>query len=199
MATQAYNPSKDLREAAAMGDAFKDYVLEKPLYGTIGAGGFGSTLPRLTIGAFMLRLRRLHHFSAQLTAAQQATLQRTDEQFQAVARDWGVQFEGKLLYEANSRLDAMREFFRECLESPQLCASAYRAEAQRRTIIQEALRLIEDHGLDDDALLTKVKDRDGQLRSFVETADFLWTAELEPVYPPDEFWWLYAAPPESDN
>jgi len=199
MATQAFNLAKDLREAAAMGEAFKDYVREKPLYGTIGGGGFGSTMPRLTIGAFMLRLRRLHHLSDQLTDSQQAALQRIDAQFQAVESEWRVHFEEKLVHEAHSRLDAMREFFRECMENRQLCASAYGVEAQRRTLIQEVVRLIEDHGLDDDDLQNKIKDRDGQLRGFVEPVDFLWAVELQPVYPADEFWWLYAAPPETDN
>jgi|GEM_PF-191027 len=201
MTQQNYDLAKELGEASAMGENFSDYIRQNELYGNVGGGGFfgGGAMPRLTVGAFQLRLRRLRALEAQLLSSQRADLEKVEMQFDHVRSEWRVHFEKKIVREANSRLDAMREFFRECQESGRLCASAYPAEAQRRTITQEVLYLVEAHGLDDDDLIRKTKDRDGNLRGFVEPAEFLFADILKPVYPEAEFWWLYHAPPEVDR
>lgn len=201
MLQQHYDLAKDLREASAMGENFSDYIREKELYGNVGHGGFFSSgsMPRLTVGVFAMRLRRLRLLEEQLLPNQLSELEQAEEHFEQVQTEWRVHFEKKIVREANSRLDAMREYFRECRESARMCASAYPAEAQRRTIIQEVLYLVEAHGLDDDELVRKIKDRDGNLRGIVEPTDFLWAEVLKPVYPQDGFWWLYHAPPEIDR
>jgi hypothetical protein len=51
---------RDLNEARDMANGLADYVRGDQLYGSVGGGLFGSgNKPALTVGALLLRLRRL--------------------------------------------------------------------------------------------------------------------------------------------
>lgn len=189
-----YEIEKDLREVATLADNLEAYVRGRELYGN--AGGMFGNLPSLTLGAVLLRLRRLHALRGQLTDAQRATLERAQIQYQHVKREWRVHWEEKALREAHSRLDAMRAFFQECAQSARACAGNYLPEVLRRTIVQELLDELESAKVLDADLDAKCKQTDSKLRGYVRTSTFIWADTLQKIYPQDDFWWLYHRPPQ---
>lgn len=195
-----YRIDRDLSEARKMADALDEYIRGSELYGGAGGGLFGSgDMPALTVGALVMRLRRLEALRDKLSPSQQAELAEAGKKHRRVQKEWTLHYEGKVLKEAASRLEAMRTFFQECKENPRLCRANYLPELLRRTIVQELLRVIEAQRIDGSALTEKLHLADIGLRGVVEKAAFQWDGVLQPVYPADEFWWLYHAPPASDE
>lgn len=193
-----YKLDRDLKEAETMAGALEEYVRGSELYGN-ASGGIFANMPSLTVGALLMRLRRLDAMRGQLTPKQTETLNFALRKQQSVQSEWRVHYEEKLVHEANSRLDAMRGFFRECAESNRLCASVYNPEVLRRTIVQEVLRALAVFNIEDETLTEKQRNTDSTLRGFVKPWRFLWDEVLLPVYPKDEFWWLYNKPPHPDD
>jgi uncharacterized membrane-anchored protein YhcB (DUF1043 family) len=197
MSEQKLDLESDLREAREMAEGLEEYLRGSEVYGSLGGGLFGSgSKPALTIGALLLRLRRLNALRDQLTPAQQSALDGVQHQHDTVRKEWTRHYAEKLVREANSRLDAMRTYFEECRENPRLCASAYLPEAMRRTIVQEIAAFMNANGMPSEELRTKIAGADGKLRSVAKPTDFVWAAALMPVYPKSDFWWLYARPPQ---
>ena len=190
MTEARYNIERDLSEAKTMADNLLPYVYENELYGNIGGG----STPKLTIGGLLLRLHRLHTLADRLNANQKATLERIDAQHEEVRREWSIHYHEKLKQEAFSRLKVIEAFFVECEDDPRACSNNYQPEANRRTIVQN---IVEALGSSDGSadVAQAAKKIDARLRRFTEPSDFVWSSELQPAYPPDKYWWLYAKPP----
>lgn len=196
MSEQKYAIEQDIKELEAMVQALVPYVYEDQLYGKVGGGGLfsGGTMPSLTLGALLMRIRRLRASDDQLTDDQRSRLDAVELQHEAVRKEWRAHYEGKLLKEANSRLDAMRTFFQECDDDPRTCANIYLPEALRRTIVQEILLVLPTLNLKSAELDSKVRRTDSSLRRYAQASEFIWSSILQPVYPKDTFWWLYSKP-----
>ena len=76
MSEQIFSADTDLKEAQAMTNALEGYLLGDELYGRVGSGGLfgGGKMPALTIGALLLRLRRLRVLADRLTPQQRSML-----------------------------------------------------------------------------------------------------------------------------
>lgn len=193
-----YSIDRDLKEIAKMGETLKHYVLSDTLYMSVDGGLFSSkNMPQLTIGAFLLRLRRLTEFRNEMSGVQQAILDKAVVQHNEVRKEWTVHYEQKMAREALSRLKAMAEFFRECRESIKTCSGAYLIEALRRTIIEELVMALDEQGAESQNVNSTVHHTDNELRTWVMAGDFIWSEKLAAVYPKESFWWLYGRP-ESD-
>lgn len=188
-----YSLEKDLKELDKLTDSLEDYVRGKELYGNAGSAFF-SQLPALTLGAVLMRHYRLNALRHKLNDTQRTTLHQAGLRIDSVTGTWRVHTEEKLLWEANSRLDAMRPFFQECQSSPRQCVANYPTEASRRTIIQHVLDALERMGIESSDVIRKRKESDGLLRSMVVPCAFIWAEVLGTVYSPTEYWWLYHQP-----
>lgn len=196
MSTTKYTLTRDLEEAKALADNLLPYVYGEELYGSIG-GKFGSSsMPSLTIGALLLRLRRLHALEASLTDTQKALLASIDAQNESVHSEWTQHYNSKLVAEANSRLKVIERYFDECTDDPRTCANNYLPEALRRTIVEDILATLERYNASTPELERAAKSIDSGLRRFVQPAEFIWAKELQPTYPQNVYWWLYALPPK---
>jgi hypothetical protein len=193
--SKSYAIDRDLQELAKMGDALAKYIPSDTLYMSVSGGFFSaSTMPQLTIGAFLMRARRLTHLCQQLTPTQQATLDHAIAQHDDVRKEWAVHYEKKAVREGLSRLKSMTEFFRECRDSLKLCANSYGTEALRRTIVQELLIAMSDYGYDTSEIIAQTRTTDGELRRWITESGFFWDSQLQAIYPRDTFWWLYGQP-----
>jgi len=200
MSTSPYDIDRDLREAKALADGLIPYLYESALYGSVRTGLFGGgNMPALTIGAVLLRLRRLRALADRLSAPQREQLSAIERTHDNARAEWRQHYGDKLNQEALSRLKAMATFFDECEETPRQCAGIYPPEVLRRTIVQEIKRALEESGTVSEELTKELRRVDGKLRRFAQPAPFLWHPNLEAVYPPTEFWWLYAHPPIGDR
>lgn len=194
-----YQLETDLKEAAAMANHLEDYVRGDQLYGKAG-NSFFSSMPSLTVGALLMRLRRLDALRGQLKGRGEKQLEQTVEAWTDVREEWTHHYEQKMLREAHSRIDAMKAFFQECSKNMSQCAAIYRPELLRRTIVQELLREMDAMNTEkDDALDRDIKAADSKLRTFLRPDTFQWSEMLQPIYPQNEFWWLYQKPPQMDD
>ena len=195
MGEQNYNIEQDLYEAEAMAAALEPYIYEDKIYHNLGGRGlFKRALPNMTLGAFILRLRRLRALELKLSGEQSQRLRAIEARHEAVREEWRVHYEKKLIAEAISRLNAMRTFFEECAEKPQQCRNIYMPEAFRRTVVQELVAVAEDMDIESAELRQKLGYTDIQLQGLLHPDDFIWAEILEDVYPREVFWWLYARP-----
>lgn len=185
MGEQNYSIDSDLKEAQAMTAALTPYIYEEELYGKIGA-----SMPRLTLGAILLRLHRLQALRGQMNAEQSALLDQIQAQNDNARSEWGSHYVKKLEQEIGARTRDMQAYLKECREDPKLCAGSYMPEALRRTMIQEILNVSPNS----DARM-KVKEVDSGLRRVARNADFIWSEMLRPAYPKETYWWLYSRPP----
>ncbi|MBC8099431.1 MAG: hypothetical protein H7Y11_08305, partial [Armatimonadetes bacterium] len=134
---------------------------------------------------------------AELTDKQREQLATLTRQHDAVRQEWRHHYEGKLVWEANSRLDAMAHFFEECAQDPKLCARVYLPEVLRRTTVAEILPALEALTTDITDIKRKAQRTDARLRRVIQPATFVWSSALQPAYPQADFWWMYARPPQA--
>jgi hypothetical protein len=194
-----YSIDQDLREAKAMTESLTRYVQGDQLYGTVGGGGFfsGGRMPSMTVGALIMRLRRLRALQDTMTEEQRQQFAEIEQQHEAVRKEWRYHYEQKMIWEANSRLDAMKTFFEECSSDPKLCARVYGPEVLRRTTVEEILIAMKELNIEDEELTKKARGTDSRLRRFTQPSSFVWAKEMQPAYPQSEFWWMYSRPPEN--
>ncbi len=192
-----YNLEQDLNEAAKMAEGLETYVLGDQVYGSVGGGFFtGGAMPSLTIGALLMRARRLRALEEELNATQRAELDGVEAEIERVHKEWALHFSQKIEREASSRLKAMGYFFDEMRDDPKTGANAYLPEALRRTIIKELDLAMQAYGIDRGDLPQRLNSTDSALRRYTEPSSFIWSAALEPVYPKNDYWWLYVRPPK---
>ena len=189
-----FDLERDLTQLERMTENLTDYLLGAALYMPVGGYFRASTMPQLTLGALLLRRRRLLELRSSLKRSQAARLDAALRLHDTAQADWTVHYEKKLKQEAPARLKLMRAFFADCRESPRDCAAAYPVEALRRTLVQEILLATDEFGYDGGELAAPVQQTDLALRRFLHAGDFIWSPRLEPVYPRDGFWWLYGSP-----
>lgn len=192
-----YKIKADIKEAKTMADELGDYVRGDQLYGNTG-GSFFSNMPGLTVGALLMRLRRLDTLRDSLSDSQNRDLDIAITAWEKARDEWRLHYEQKMIRELDSRLDSMQTFFKECAESSVNCRNNYRPEILKRTIIQELLREMNQLNVEAD-VQAKVELVDGKFHSYMRPDEFQWSDELQAVYPQNEFWWLYQKPPQDDN
>lgn len=193
-----YSLARDLDELERMVERLGDYLLGNEMYLSIGGGVFrGLSRPQMTIGALLLRRRRLSHLRARLKRADGMRLDAALLEHDDLQREWTLHYEQKLLREVPMRLRVMAAFFRECSENPRDCGGAYPVEALRRTIVGEILMAMTEFGYEKKEMTAAARPADQALRRLLHAGDFIWSPILEPVYPRETFWWLYGRPDDS--
>ena len=188
----AYSLARDLAELEHMLERLNEYVLGDRLYLPFAANfARRSTAPQLTLGALLLRRRRLRQLRPSASSDQQLRLDAALARHHAVQNEWTLHYENKLKEEVPARLKQMGSFFHECQENPTGCAAAYPQAALRRTIVQEILLAMDEFGYDKRVLTASVERTDIALRRLLQADAFIWSAALRPLYPRRDFWWLY--------
>ncbi len=190
----SYKFSRDINQSVKMAEVLEDYVRGNQLYGY--AAGLFSTMPSMTVGALLLRLRRLDMLRHHLKDYQSKKLDQTIDRYMQVRTDWAYHYTGKAQEEAHSRIDAMKAFFYECSDNIRNCIGIYKPEMMRRTIVQELILELDALGIQDPDLQQKIDDTDAKLRKVTEKSAFQWAPILKPAYDPKAFWWLYYSPPD---
>lgn len=193
-----YSLARDLDEFEQMVERLEDYLLGDAMYLPLGGGFFhASSTPQLTLGALLLRRRRLCHLRAKLKRVDAVRLDAALAQHGRLQQEWTLHYNKKLRQEVPLRLRVMGGFFRECSENPRDCASAYPVEALRRSLIQEIMLAMAEFGYDKGNLRAAVRPADQALRRILHAGEFIWSPVLEEIYPRTMFWWLYGSPDSS--
>jgi len=189
---QDYSIDQDLKEAETMVKNFASYLRGSELYGSATGGFFNfGSMPSLTVGALVMRLRRLEALRDQMTPDQQRRLDAVRQQHDAIRKEWHAHYEKKVLREVDSRLNSIGQYFQDENKS------AYAPEELRRTIVQELLGVMDDLNLVSEDIDNKLRFIDNRLGGIaLMHSDFAWDPMLEPVYPKNDYWWLYRRPRE---
>ena len=174
-----YSLARDLDEFERMVERLGDYLLGDAMYLPVGGGFFrGASTPQLTLGALLLRRRRLSHLRAKLKRADGFRLDDALARHDKLQREWTLHYEKKLQREVPMRLKVMAGFFRECSENPRDCAGAYPIEALRRTIVQEILISMDEFGYDKREVAAAIRPADQALRRILRAGEFIWSPPI---------------------
>jgi hypothetical protein len=191
--TLHYDIENDLNEAISMAEGLEEYLKSDQVYGYSSKGMF-DRMPRLTIGALQLRLRRLNALRSRLSDTQKSALNDTDKIVRDVQTEWREHYVRKLLKEIDVRVSGIQSYYNECLGDPELCYDNYDQEIEHRTLVQELFRVKASLKVPDDRNDKRIQEMDAALHSITEPASFQWDMALKSVYPDYEYWWLYSEP-----
>jgi hypothetical protein len=175
---------KDLLVLKSMTADLEAYLLAETLFWQMGGP---SDFPALSLGGYWLARTRLESLPGQ-QPERDALNQRGD----TILAKWAVAAENKAARELRSRLNLWRAYLEECRDAPRACAERYRNDVAQR--VMAALLLRRFPRLADSAEAQRLPPLDAQLRARFKPGAFVWSAELMPAFPPDEFWFLYGQP-----
>ncbi len=185
-----FDLDRDVRTVEAMAARLVPYVYEDEIYGQMPGD-----LPKLTFGGLLMRLHRLSVIANNLLSPQQqATLHKAQEELDKVRKEWPTAYEKKLARELRMRITAVEQFIAECGESVRACAENYPSGIEKRVIAEHLKSEAESRNALPTELKSALSSADAKLRRYVKAGEFIWDERLEPAYPQDKFWFLYAAP-----
>jgi len=181
----------DLRILEAMAAEMDDYLRDGNLFWPLG----DSTLPRLTLGGYLMRQHRLLALRRQLSAADRQRLDAAEAQFEQALVEKVVVFETKAHEEIRARLRQWNEYLKE-LRDPSLAAGDYYSSAvETRAMLAALLNKLESPPYRlDRRVLNELASFDRVLANFWEAGEFIWPEEWEDAYPRQRYWWLYGRP-----
>ncbi len=189
MSRAHYDPAADLAACQAMGEEFDAYLKSDVLYWQMSANRpGGSGLPKLTIGGFLERVRRLR--AAPLTPQQSAIRDRAVHQFEQARDAHPASYTAHVLHDLRGRLDAWAWFLDDYAKQPKQEAPHYATQAHTRL----ALDLLRDELANNPEAVSlggRLRTLDERLRGYWIDGPFIWPAELEHAFPREQFWWLY--------
>jgi hypothetical protein len=184
-----FDPTADLAACRAMAEEFEAYLKSDVLYWQMDAARpGGSQLPKLTVGGFLERARRLQ--AAPLSPAQQAERDKAIRQFEHVRDASRPRYTTRVLHDLRGRLDAWTWFLDDYARRPNDEAPYYPDRARMRL----AIELLLDE-LADVPQATELKRRlfalDERLRADWIDGAFVWHPALARAFPRERFGWLY--------
>jgi hypothetical protein len=184
-----FEPTADLAACRAMAEEFEAYLKSDVLYWQMDAARpGGSQLPKLTVGGFLERTRRLQ--AAPLSSAQQAELDKAIGQFEHVRDASRPRYTTRVLHDLRGRLDAWAWYLDDYARQPGEEAPYYPARARTRLAI--ALLLDElARNAEAATLAQRLLVLDERLRADWIGGVFVWHSSLAHAFPRESFWWLY--------
>lgn len=182
---------KDLVILEAMAAEMDEYLRYDNLFWPLS----DSTLPRLTLGGYLMRQHRLLALRKMLDEEEKARLNAAEEQFNAALVEKVVAFENKAHEELRARLRQWNEYLRE-LQQVSLAAGDYYASAvETRAMIAALLNKLETRPYKlDRRVFNEVAAYDRVLANYWEAGDLIWPEDWAAAYPRQRYWWLYGRP-----
>lgn len=186
----------DLTFAEVVAEQIGDYLYAEVLFYPVGAVR-GVNLPPLTLGAWLETAWRLGALRDCAPEQVDAVLARARAEVQRMRSRLPERYQAKARREFKSRLDTWEMFLDERSEvkppRPYNETSGYATHAHTRL----KLELLKEDESQSMTQLARLRLCDARLRARFSPGAFIWEAALQHAAPPDRFWWLYAAPPES--
>ncbi len=168
----------------------KEYLLSDQLYWQLPFKAdplHGINITTLTPGNLLLALKRLQ--ALDLDVSSQNRLDAHLEQVGQVREQWKSAWSRKAAQELSARLNQWQNFLQDYFENPKRHASEYRSAVRNRAIIDlltpDMVDLPDSFGVALQSFDQRLK------RAISENGRFVWEAQLEKVFPPRDFWYLY--------
>lgn len=182
---------EDLRILEAMAAEMDEYLRNGNLFWPLS----DSTLPRLTLGGYLMRQHRLLALRQQLSDADRQRLDAAEAQFEEALVEKVVAFEKKAHEGIRARLRQWNEYLKE-LRDPSLAAGDYYGSAvETRAMLAALLNKLETPPYKlDRRVLNELASFDRVLANFWDAGEFIWPEEWAAAYPRQRYWWLYGRP-----
>jgi hypothetical protein len=188
MRSKEFDPTPDLIACQAMAEEFEAYLESDVLHwqmDTLRRGG--DQLPKLTVGGFLERARRLR--AAPLSTQQRAALDAATRKFGSVRDAHRSRYASRVLHDLRGRLDEWAWFLDDYAKRPDEEAPYYPARSHTRLAIE--LLLQESAGNSTIEHTRRLSALDQRLRGNWIDGPFVWHSMLAHAFPCDQFWWLY--------
>ncbi len=187
---------QDLDILKSMVEELSNYLSSDVLYWPM----FKASYPKMTLGGYLMRQRRLQILSYLLDQAEQTVLERAVLQFDETTINKIAILNQKGNQEIQIRINQWQDHMQEYRESGVISKEYYATDAEGRTMITD---LVSKFGsqpyLLDEKLIDQVDKLDNQLAAIWHEGDFIWHEEWSPAYGKSDFWWLYGTPRIPEN
>jgi len=196
MGAREFDPTADLAACRAMAEEFEAYLKSDVLYWQMDtAQPGGSQLPKLTVGGFLERARRLQ--AASLSPEQRTVLDGATRRFELARDAHRSRYMTRALHDLRGRMDAWAWYLDDYAKRPNGEAPYYPAQAHTRLAI--ALLLDELAGSPGVVELEhRLAALDKQLSADWIDGSFVWHPALAHAFPRERFWWLYGRPKQPE-
>ena len=189
--------SRDTALCAAMADELEAYLKSDTLFWEPSRRQPGGlALPKLTIGGFLLAMRRLETLRDHLDANQRDVLARAGHELARQRSQWQLRYQSKLTRELRSRQDAWAWYLDDVRQQGEPAIAHYAHQVETRVKADLLLEELQNIGSDVEASRTRMAGLDQRLGGAFTVGEFCWIEELATGFPPDRFWFLYGFPRE---
>lgn len=184
----------DLKILEAMTAEMDDYLRNETLFWPLN----DSSMPRLTLGGYLMRQHRLLLLTGLLDEDELARLERAVDGYQEALVEKVVRFEQHAHEELHARLRQWSEYLRELNQEPAAAGDYYASAVETRAMIAALIENVEmpPYKLDK-RVIDELGVYDRALRNHWLPDGFVWADEWQPAYPRSTYWWLYGRPRSS--
>ncbi|MFN2194520.1 MAG: hypothetical protein ACK2UW_00165 [Anaerolineales bacterium] len=182
---------QDLVYVQAMVKELTNYLYSEVVYWPSLGGG----VPDLTLGGFLMRVRRLEMLSYLISEAEQQTLMQTVTEFKDLTSDLAATLEQKATLELEIRIKQWEQNLSDYWDAETIEKEYYKTDVQVRTIITDLLVMLAlPQNQRDQELVLRLAALDDRLQAAWQIGDFIWPEEWIPAYRRNEYWFLYGYP-----
>lgn len=154
-----------------------------------------ANMPKLTIGGYLMRARRLSILKDKFDEEDQERLQAAIKQFEQALDEHVVRFETRAHQELHMRIAEWMGFLRDMNRRAKTEVNYYAGVVDTRVVIHELVKKLESSPYElKGGISDEVEAMDRILRMRLLDHPFIWDPVWETVYPRDEFWFLYGCP-----
>jgi hypothetical protein len=151
---------------------FRAHILSKELFWPLRKKSYDNVpFPQLSIGALLLTLDELEAQASEMNALDERTYQEQLNIFERFSQKFRVAIENKAARELITRTNLWRGYLQDVEEDPQ-SLEEYSRQVRNRVLMKKLSWMLQD------AL----------------TVEFIWDEMLEPIYPIEEYPFLYLKP-----
>ncbi len=154
-----------------------------------------ANMPRLTIGGYLMRQRRLNALRKRLQGEDQARLDAAIDRFNETLTERIVRFETRSHEELHKRIAEWIAVLPDLNHRARTEANYYAGVVDTRVVIKELLDKLQTPPYKlEEGVLNEVRAVDALLKSRLAEQAFVWDPFWEEAYPEDDYWWLYGYP-----
>ncbi len=182
---------QDLKILEVMAAEMDDYLQGQAIFWPLP----DTSLPRLTLGGYLIRHHRLSALRHLLNEDEQARLENAVRVFNEALVEKVVRFEQHAHDELHARLRQWSEYLRELSHESTAAWDYYSSAVETRVMITALINKLElpPYKLDR-RIYSELSAFDRSLSNRWKVNGFVWSAEWEAAYPRSDYWWLYGCP-----
>ncbi|GAB4278792.1 MAG: hypothetical protein Kow0080_30640 [Candidatus Promineifilaceae bacterium] len=182
---------QDVTILAAMAAEMDVYLDSEVLFWPMAA----LSVPRLTLGGYLMRQHRLLALKGLLSAEEQVRVDETVAAFNTAVSERIVRLEKHAHQEIDARLRQWRAYLDDLQKEYHLNVSNYATAVESRVMLEALTDYLQrpPHQLNT-AVLPRIGQIDAYLQARWEPGAFGWDEQWQPAYPVETYWWLYGRP-----